>query len=147
MRNGDISNIVSSLNVGVRLNGFLVDPKKMNPARRAWSKLGGKLHPSAVDPAAACFVEKLYYRTSFTVDLVYVGKAEADAAKFMDAAAGVPHNRTHLVEDLYGAERLLYGGVLSFYVAAPLDVERMNGEHACTVERFNSMLSKGLNNL
>ena len=140
MKRGDISNRVSSLNIGVRLNGFLVDPKRVNLARRAWSKLGGKLSPKAVDPVVARFVENLYYRTSFTVDLVYVGKSDGEPTKYAEAVQDVPHNRVHLVEDLYGAERLLYGGALSYFVTAPLDVEQMSGEHAHTIERFNSML-------
>ena len=144
MKHGDISNRVSSLNIGVRLNDFLVDPKRMNFARRAWSKLGGKISPWAVDPAVSRFVENLFYRTSFTIDFVYVGNDGAGVAKFMEAAQDVSHNRVHLVEDLYGVERLLYCGVLSYYVTAPLDIEWMSGEHAYTIERFNSMLKKSL---
>ena len=146
MKHGDISNHVSSLNIGVRLNGFLVDPKRMNFARRAWSKLGGRLNHKAIDPVVAHFVENLFYRTSFTVDLVYVGEIELEIMmKYTDVVQDVPRNRVHLVEDHYGVERLLYCGVLSYFVTAPTDVELMSGEHAYTIERFNSMLKKSLN--
>ena len=143
MKHGDISNHVSSLNIGVRLNDFLVDPKRMNFARRTWSKFGGKLSRKAIDPAVARFVENLFYRTSFTVDLVYVGDIELEIMmKYTNIVQDVPRNRVHLVEDLYGAERLLYCGVLSYYVTTPLDVEQMSGEYVLTIERFNSMLKK-----
>ena len=144
MKHGDISNHVSSLNIGVRLNGFLVDPERMNLARRAWSKLGGKLNPKAVDPTVLRFAENLFYRTGHTVDLVYVGDTEREIKKYADAAQDVPHNRVHLVEDLYGVERLLYCGALSYFVTAPLDVELMSGEHAHTIERFNTLLKKSM---
>ena len=144
MKHGDISNHVSSLNIGVRLNGFLVDLNRQNIFQKARYSLGGKISPWAIDPSVSRFVESLFYGTSCTVDLVYVGKAESEAARFIEAARDVPHNRVHLVEDLYGAERLLYGGVLSHFVTMPLDVGRMSGEHAHTIERFNSMLKKSL---
>ena len=144
MKHGDISNHVSSLNIGVRLNGFLVDLGRQNIFQKMRYSLGGKISPWAVDPAVSRFVENLFYRTSFTVDLVYVGNDGAGAAKFMEAAQDVPRNRVHLVEDLYGVERLLYCGVLSYYVTTPLDVGQMSGEHAHTIERFSSILKKSL---
>ena len=145
MKHGDISNKVSAFNIGVRLNGFLVDPKRMNFARRAWSKFGGKLSRKAIDPVVARFVEHIFYRTSFTVDLVYVGEIELEnMMKYTDVAQDIPRNKVHLVEDIYGVERRLYCGVLSYYVTTPLDVEQMSGEHVYTIERFNSMLKKSL---
>ena len=144
MKHGDISNHVSSLNIGIRLNGFLVDLNRQNFFQKVRYSLGGMIGPWAVDPAVARFAETLFYRTGHTVDLVYVSRNERELAKYAEAARDVPHNRVHLVEDLYGVERLLYCGVLSYYVAAPPDVGRMSGEHAHTVERFSSMLKKSL---
>ena len=144
MKHGDISNHVSSLNIGVRLNDFLVDPKRMNFVRKVWSKFGGKISTKAIDSVVARSVENIYYRTSFTIDLVYVGKSEGELTKYTEIVQDVPYNRVHLVEDLYGVERLLYCGVLSYYVTTPLDIEQMSGEHAYTIERFNSMLKKTL---
>ena len=140
MKHGEISNHVSSLNIGVRINSFLVDLDRQNIFQKVRYSLGGKISPWAVDPAVSRFVENLFYRTSFTVDLVYVSKNERELAKYAEVALGVPHNRVHLVEDLYGVERLLYCGALSYYVTMPLDVEQMSGGYAYTIERFNSML-------
>ena len=143
MKRGDISNRVSSLNVGVRLNGFLVDPERLGFIHKAWSKLSGKYAPGSINPSAARFVERLYYKTSVTVDVVFVGKPAEKLKKYLKAVQGLPYNRAHLVEDLYGVENLLYGGVLSYFVAAPLDVAQINGEYAYSIERFNLMLKKG----
>ena len=142
MRHGDISNHVSPSNAGVRLNGFLVDPGRMGIARRTLFALGGKINQKAIDPVVARFVENLYYRTSFTVDLVYLGGTDRLPAVYVEAVRDVPHNRVHLVEDLHCAERLLYGGVLSYFVTTPQDVSMMNGGHAYTVEQFGPLIKK-----
>ena len=128
----------------MRLNGFLVDLGRQNIFQKVRYSLGGKISPWAVDPAVSRFVENLFYMTSLTVDLVYVGKDAGGARKFIEAAQDVPHNRVHLVEDLYGAERLLYCGALSYYVTTPQDAAQMSGEHAHTIERFNSLLKKSM---
>ena len=136
MKNGDISNVVSSHNVGVRLNGFLADPRRMSVFQKALHALGGGISPKAVDPSVARFVERIYYRSAHTVDLVFVGDSERDAAAYAKAAEDVPFNRLLLAEDLYGVESLLASGALSCYVGPPSDVEAMGGEHAFTRDEF-----------
>ena len=142
MRNGDISNKVSSCNIGIRLNDFLVDFNRQSIFQKLRYYLVGKIGSRAIDPSVLRFVENIFYRTSCTVDLVYVGKSVEK--KFIDAVQYVPHNRIHLTEDLYGVESLLYSGVLSYFVSTPMDVEWTNGEYAYTLEQFNSLLKKGL---
>ena len=142
MRNGDISNTVSSLNVGVRLNGYLADPGRMSAFQKVRCALGGRMSTGAVDPAVLRLVERLYYRSAHTVDLVYVGTSEWDANRYAGAVGGVPYNRLLLAEDLYGVESLLRSGSLSCYVGPPRDVERMCGEHAYTREEFKQAFRK-----
>jgi len=146
MRKGDISNKVSSYNVGVRLNDFLVAEKQMNLFTRLWSKVGGKVNSTAIDTGVARLVETLYIRTSLTVDFVVVAKKPREAEKYSEIIGDLPHNRIHIVEDLYGVENLLYNGVLSFFVTTPFDVGHF-AAHAYTLGQFNNLLNKGLRNL
>ena len=140
MKHGNISNIVSSLNIGVRLNDFLIDFRRLNFIQR--TLLNKRAGHKAIDRSVVKLIERIYYKTSATVDLVFVGKS--DVNKYLKHIQDIPHNQVHMVEDLYGVETLLYSGVLSYFVTTPFDVEQMSGEYAYDLERFNLLLKKGV---
>ena len=142
MKHGDISNIVSSLNIGVRLNDFLIDFKRLNFIQRTLLYVNKKAGHTAIDRSVVKLIERIYYRTGATIDLVFVGKSDVD--KYLKHIQDIPHNQVHMVEDLYGVETLLYSGVLSYFVTTPLDVEQMSGEYTYGIEQFNLLLKKGV---
>ena len=135
MRNGDISNRAAHV-VGVRLNGFLVDPARLGLMGRAWAALGGGFGGDAVNPTAARFVSRLFYGSPFAVEFVYVGKGAPD--RYALAADALPRNGLRAAKDLFRVGALLRCGELSYFVAPPEDVEQMDGEHAYTLEGFKS---------
>ena len=149
MKHGDISNIVSSLNIGVRLNDFLIDFKRLNFIQKTLQHVNKKIGQKAIDRSVQKLIECIYYRTSANVDLIFVGKpknTKNNADKYLkfiqDIDIDIPHNQIHMTHNLYGVETLLYSGVLSYFVTTPFDVEQMSGGYAYGIKQFNQMLKK-----
>ena len=141
MKNGDISNKVSSLNIGIRLNGLLVIDQHAKLLGRVKSLFTGNVDVSAISPAAMRLVDLLFYRTSMTVDLVLVGREEE---RYSDILKNIPYNRILKVDYIYGIDTLISSGVLSYFVTTPNEASLIGSEYCVTLDKFNNLLDKGL---
>jgi hypothetical protein len=137
VKNGELSNQVSSV-FGIRCDGFLVEFREDGVKDRIMNTLRGKLARAVVNEKALTFMDRIYRRTEYTIDLVVDKSEYTDQMKRF--IQDFPYNRVVLIESPAQITSRLMVGDLTYYIDRPDRLSVVNSEFALSLQDVAKLL-------